>query len=121
MPAIKSNAVKDLLTFMMLALLVVGLGVGTRSVQEYMAGDWRAVANCRGTYWQCSSEVGGAGIGTAGDVKFIAGAKSCNQIKAYESSIRRASLDCNFSRSVLRHSCREIRTNCILPNSPSYY
>lgn len=105
----------------MLLVVIAVVGVVMRSVQEYLAGDWRSVANCRTTYWQCSSEFGGAGIGNAGDLKFLAGAKSCTQTAAYDVAIRRASLECNFNRSVRRNSCRELRTNCILPNNPQYY
>ncbi len=116
-----NTIVKDSLTFLMLLVVIVAVGVVMRSVQEYLSGDWRSVANCRSTYWQCSSEFGGAGIGNTGDHKFLAGAKSCAQTTAYDAAIRRASLECNFNRSVRRNSCRELRTNCILPNNPQYY
>ena len=111
----------DLLSFLMLIVVIAVVGLVMRSVQEYLAGDWRSVANCRTTYWQCSSEFGGTSVGNAGDIKFLGGAKSCAQTTAYDAAIRRASLECNFNRSVRRNSCRELRTNCILPNNPQYY
>jgi len=118
----KTNmVVRDLLTFLLLLVLIAVIGTVMRGVQEYLAGDWRSVANCRSTYWQCSSEFAGVGIGSVGDVKFLAGAKSCTQTSAYDAAVRRASLECNFNRSVRRNSCRELQTNCILPNNPQYY
>jgi len=121
MSARKNHVVKDLLTFVGLVVLIAGIGGVMRGVQEYIAGDWRVIAGCRTSYWQCSSEFAGDGVGTSGDRKFLGGAKSCKQMKAYDQAIRRASLECNFSRSVRRNSCRELRTNCILPNNPQYY
>jgi len=104
-----------------LIVLIVGLGGLMRGMQAYIAGDWRSVASCRSTYWQCRSEFSGMSVAARGDVTFTAEAKACNQIKAYDSAIRRAGLDCSLSRSARRNSCREVKTQCGLPNSPDYY
>ncbi|MBJ94238.1 MAG: hypothetical protein CMP23_07125 [Rickettsiales bacterium] len=117
----RNNLKRDLIAFVVLLALALGVGVGVRGLHEYLQGDWRAVVGCRSTYWQCASEFRGQGIGSASARKFVGGAKSCEQVKAYDLAIRRASLECSFSRSVRRNSCREVQTNCVLPNSPTFY
>jgi hypothetical protein len=119
--AMKSNALRDLIAFVALVVLIVGLGAMMRGMQAYIAGDWRSVAACRSTYWQCHSEFSGASVAARGSMTFTADAKACAQVKAYDTAIRRAGLDCTLSRSTRRNSCREVKTQCGLPNSPDYY
>ena len=112
---------KDLAAFVVLVVVIVALGAMMRGMQAYIAGDWRSVVSCRSTYWQCHSEFTGVSVAARGSVTFTADAKACAQMTAYDSAIRRAGLDCSLSRSTRRNSCREVKTQCGLPNNTEYY
>ncbi len=121
MAARKNSILKDLLTFASLIVVIVGLGGMMRGLQSYFSGDWSKVASCQNTYWMCRSEFTGMSVGERGSVTFAADAKACAQMRAYDSAIRRAKLDCSSSHSVRRNSCREVSTLCDPANNPQYY
>ncbi len=110
---------EDLLIFAGLAIAVGVAGFGVQRIQQYLAGDWGEVAECRETFWTCESKVGGKARSARPEpVAFTASAKACDEYRAYETSLRRASFECSMSRAVVGGSCREIETDCSLPNRP---
>jgi len=119
--AAEKNALKDLIAFASLVVAIIGLGFVMRGVQSYLSDDWGSVSACRTNYWQCRSEFTGMSLGQRGSMSFRSDAKDCKQMRAYDSALRRARLECNRSPSVRRNSCREVSTLCDLPNSHQYY
>ena len=107
---------EDIILFLVLGVVIAGVGVGVQKVQDYLNGDWAEVADCRETFWTCHADVGGKSkIPRTEPVKFGASAKACGEFRAYETALRRATFECSMSSSVLGGSCRELETVCELP------
>ncbi|HCP44924.1 MAG TPA: hypothetical protein DIU15_02695 [Deltaproteobacteria bacterium] len=108
---------EDILMFLGLITAVVVLGYAMQSFHTYINGDWRQVAECRQSYWVCTSSFDGSPIRQGGKTPvFSSTSRACDQYPAYESARRRAMFDCGSSRSVRQGSCRESETRCSLPN-----
>ena len=103
--------------FVGLVAAVLVLGLGMQAFHNYLSGDWRQVAECRQSYWVCTSSFDAAPIRNGSKTPvFNSTAKACDQYPAYESARRRAMFDCGASRIVRTGTCRESETRCSLPN-----
>lgn len=108
---------EEALSFIAMAVIAVGGGVGMQAAQQYLSEDWREVTECRATYWSCEALVAGtAKIHVGGrTTRFTGEAKACDEYRAYKSSMDRAEFECKMSRNVVPGTCREVETDCHLP------
>lgn len=106
----------NIIGFLLLGGLLAGAGIGMTAVSNWLAGDWRKVADCKETYWTCDATVAGAPR-TGGNelIGFSRIARSCHEYEAWETAVRRASFDCSMGRDVVGRTCKLHEAACELP------
>ncbi len=104
--------------YLCLGSIAVGGGLGMSKVQQWLSEDWREVTTCRATYWTCEATVEGRPrlvVRTGSNPTFRNEAKACDEYRAFETAVRRATFDCNTGSNVIGGTCREVETECWLP------
>ena len=103
-----------------MTLLVVGSLVGVHLVSNWYKADWRAVRDCRATYFSCTSTATGQprleSLRQPAPL-FEGHAKACTHHPAWERAIFRAMFECQVSTRVEHGSCAEVTTDCGLTGS----
>ncbi len=112
---------QDLVAFLLLAGIVIGLGGGMRALHTWLQGDWRHLTECEESYWTCVAEFEGRPpAGGRDPLKYLGLARSCEEYRAYESAIRRADFNCRTSGVARIDTCREVDIHCSLPRANFY-
>lgn len=101
-------------------LLSAGCIAGVHAASRWYEADWKAVRDCRATYFACTSTVTGEprleSLRSEAPT-FEGHAKGCQQYPAWERAIFRAKFECNVSTRVENGTCREVKTDCELTGS----
>jgi hypothetical protein len=103
-----------------IVLLLVGSMLAVHLISQWYSADWRAVRDCRATYFACTSTVVGSPRldSLKGPAPTFEGhAKACQHNPAWERAIFRAKFECQVSRRVEHGTCRELETTCDITGS----
>ena len=103
-----------------IVLVLVGSLAGVHLVSKWYEADWRAVSECRATYFSCTSTATGQprleSLNRPAPT-FEGHAKGCQHYPAWERAIFRAMFECQTSTRVQHGSCFEVSTECDLTGS----